>query len=214
MQINFKKWLVLVSLTPAFVVAQPLNNQSASKPVATNNCTNIDADKRTAINDLLNTINAKELGKAIGRSGELEAKQLAAPILLNALTENKTLSEQQKQEAAPNLEKNVLPNLANKSGKQFLSQSFEKDAIDFQFNAYCKFYSTDEIKALTTFYKSPTGQKFIQQQDQVGHEVVNGLLQKYMPQSIEEIRKEANKEIEKIKPKAASTSTNSQRKTN
>ena len=57
-----------------------------------------------------------------------------------------------------------------------------------QYDAYAKYYSTSEIKDLTAFYKSPTGRKFIQVQDQVGRDVVNGLMQKYMPQAIKATR--------------------------
>ncbi|MFP3711883.1 DUF2059 domain-containing protein, partial [Paraburkholderia sp. SIMBA_009] len=55
-------------------------------------------------------------------------------------------------------------------------------------------------KDLTTFYKSPTGRKFIQVQDQVGRDVVNGLMQKYMPQAIQATRTQADKEVAAVKP--------------
>jgi hypothetical protein len=69
-----------------------------------------------------------------------------------------------------------------------------------QYDAYAKYYSTDEIKDLTKFYKSSTGRKFIQVQDQVGRDVVGGLMQKYMPQSIQATRAQADKEVAAVKP--------------
>jgi hypothetical protein len=69
-----------------------------------------------------------------------------------------------------------------------------------QYDAYAKYYSTSEIKDLTAFYKSPTGRKFIQVQDQVGRDVVNGLMQKYMPQSIKATRAQADQEVASVKP--------------
>ncbi len=69
-----------------------------------------------------------------------------------------------------------------------------------QFDANAKYYSTDEIKDLTAFYNSPTGRKFIQVQDQVGRDVVNGLMQKYMPQAIKATRTQADKEVADVKP--------------
>lgn len=57
-----------------------------------------------------------------------------------------------------------------------------------------------EIKDLTAFYRSPTGRKFIQVQDQVGRDVVSGLMQKYMPQSIRATRDQADKEVAAVKP--------------
>jgi hypothetical protein len=69
-----------------------------------------------------------------------------------------------------------------------------------QYDAYAKYYTTSEIKDLTAFYKSPTGRKFIQVQDQVGRDVVNGLMQKYMPQSIKATRAQADSEVASVKP--------------
>jgi hypothetical protein len=37
-------------------------------------------------------------------------------------------------------------------------------------------------------------------QDQVGRDVVNGLMQKYMPQSIKATRDQADKEVASVKP--------------
>lgn len=69
-----------------------------------------------------------------------------------------------------------------------------------QYDAYAKYYTTDEIKDLTSFYKSTTGRKFIQVQDQVGRDVVNGLMQKYMPQAIKATRTQADQEVASVKP--------------
>jgi hypothetical protein len=69
-----------------------------------------------------------------------------------------------------------------------------------QYEAYAKYYSVQEIKDLTTFYRSPTGRKFIQVQDQVGRDVVSGLMQKYMPQSIRATREQADREVASVKP--------------
>src|SRR5260363_323012 len=43
--------------------------------------------------------------------------------------------------------------------------------------------------------QKPAGRKFIQVQDQVGRDTVNGLMGKYMPQAVKEIRDASDREI-------------------
>jgi hypothetical protein len=100
----------------------------------------------------------------------------------------------------PSLQKNAVPKLVDSAGQVFTTDSFRQDAMQAQYEAYAKYYTTQELKDLTTFYRSPTGRKFIEVQDQVGRDVVNGLMQKYMPQSIKATRDEADKEVAGVKP--------------
>ncbi|CAN0619137.1 DUF2059 domain-containing protein [Burkholderia multivorans] len=196
MQKQFKRLVLLAAMVPTFAMAQALSN-SAPAPAA---AAPIDADKKAAIKDLLDAIDAPKLVAAIGNSAEMQAKQLVPAILSDALSENKTLSDKQKQASVPTLQKNAVPKLVENAGKVFGTQSFSNDAMSAQYDAYAKYYSTSEIKDLTTFYKSPTGRKFIQVQDQVGRDVVNGLMQKYMPQAIQATRAQADKEVSAVKP--------------
>ncbi|ALK29689.1 signal peptide protein [Burkholderia plantarii] len=197
MQKQFKQLVLLAAIVPTFALAQSLSNQA---PAASATAAPIDADKKAAITDLLNAIDAPKLVGAIANSAEMQSKQLVPAILSDALSENKTLTDAQKQAAVPTLQKNAVQKLVDGSGKVFDTQGFKNDAMQAQYDAYAKYYSTSEIKDLTTFYKSPTGRKFIQVQDQVGRDVVNGLMQKYMPQAIQATRAQADKEVAAIKP--------------
>ncbi|WP_336817347.1 DUF2059 domain-containing protein [Burkholderia gladioli] len=198
MQKQFKQLVLLAAIVPTFAMAQSLSNQApAASGVA---AAPIDADKKAAISDLLNAIDAPKLVGAIANSAEMQSKQLVPAILSDALSENKTLTDAQKQAAVPTLQKNSVQKLVDGAGKVFDSQGFKNDAMQAQYDAYAKYYSTSEIKDLTTFYKSPTGRKFIQVQDQVGRDVVNGLMQKYMPQAIQATRAQADKEVAAVKP--------------
>lgn len=199
MQRSFKPWILLALLVPAFAMAQALDNQGTSNtmPLATTTTTTTasDPEKVAAIKDLLAAIDADKLVSAIGNSAQMQAKQLVPAILSDALTENKTLNDKQKQAAVPRLQKNAVPKLVDQAGQVFATEQFRKDAIQAQYDAYQKYYTAQEIRDLTAFYKSPTGRKFIQVQDQVGRDVVNGLMQKYMPQSIKATRSQADKEV-------------------
>ncbi|MEX3592316.1 MAG: DUF2059 domain-containing protein [Burkholderia sp.] len=196
MQKQFKQLVLLAAIVPTFAMAQALSNQVATSTVA---AAQIDADKKAAIRDLLNAIDAPKLIGAIANSAEMQSKQLVPAILSDALSENKTLTEAEKQASVPSLQKNSVQKLVDGAGKVFNSQGFKNDAMQAQYNAYAKYYSTLEIKDLMTFYKSPTGLKFIQVQDKVGRDVVNGLMQKYMPQAIQATRAQADKEISAVK---------------
>lgn len=197
MQKQFKQLVLLAAIVPTFAMAQSLSNQA---PAASAAPAPIDADKKAAISDLLNAIDAPKLVGAIANSAEMQSKQLVPAILSDALSENKTLTDAQKQAAVPTLQKNAVQKLVDGAGKVFDTQNFKGDAMQAQYDAYAKYYSTSEIKDLTTFYKSPTGRKFIQVQDQVGRDVVNGLMQKYMPQAIKATRDQADKEVAAVKP--------------
>ena len=199
MQKRFKQVMLLAALVPTFAMAQALQNQApAEAPAAA--AAPVDPAKQAAIKDLLDAIDAQKLVGAIGNSAQMQAKQLVPAILSDALSENKTMTDKQKQAAVPSLQKNAVPKLVDSAGQVFATDSFKTDAMQAQYDAYAKYYSTSEIKDLTTFYKSPTGRKFIQVQDQVGRDVVNGLMQKYMPQSIKATRDQADKEVAAVKP--------------
>jgi hypothetical protein len=202
MQKRFKQWMLLAALVPTFAMAQSLQNQApnqAAAPAAPA-AAPVDSAKQAAINDLLSAIDAQKLVGAIGNSAQMQSKQLVPAILSDALSENKSMNDKQKQAAVPALQKNAVPKLVDAAGQVFATDSFRQDAMKAQFDAYAKYYTTEEIKDLTAFYKSPTGRKFIQVQDQVGRDVVNGLMQKYMPQAIKATRTQADAEVANVKP--------------
>jgi hypothetical protein len=198
MQRRFKQWMLLAAFVPTFAMAQALQNQAPA--AAASSAAPVDPAKQAAIKDLLEAIDAQKLVGAIGNSAQMQAKQYVPEILSEALSENKSLNDKQKQAAVPSLQKNAVPKLVNSAGQVFTSDSFRQDAMQAQYDAYAKYYSTDEIKDLTKFYKSTTGRKFIQVQDQVGRDVVGSLMQKYMPQSIQATREQAEKEVAAVKP--------------
>jgi uncharacterized protein len=201
MQKRFKLWMMLAAFVPTFAMAQALQSQQpapgAAAPAAPA-AAPIDPAKQAAIKNLLDAIDAQKLVGAIGNSAQMQAKQLVPAILSDALSENKTMTDKQKQASVPTLQKNAVPKLVDSAGQVFATDSFRQDAMQAQYDAYAKYYSTQEINDLTAFYKSPTGRKFIQVQDQVGRDVVNGLMQKYMPQSIKATRDQADKEVASV----------------
>jgi hypothetical protein len=198
MQVRFKQWMLLAAFVPTFAMAQALQSQAPASSAAA--AAPVDPAKQAAIKELLEAIDAQKLVGAIGNSAQMQAKQYVPEILSEALSENKTLNDKQKQAAVPTLQKNSVQKLVDSAGQVFTTDAFRNDAMQAQYDAYAKYYSTQEIKDLTSFYKSPTGRKFIQVQDQVGRDVVGSLMQKYMPQSIQATRAQADKEVAAVKP--------------
>ena len=198
MQVRFKQWMLLAAFVPTFAMAQALQSQAPAASAAT--AAPVDPPKQAAIKELLEAIDAQKLVGAIGNSAQMQAKQYVPEILSEALSENKTLNDKQKQAAVPTLQKNSVQKLVDSAGQVFTTESFRNDAMQAQYDAYAKYYSAQEIKDLTSFYKSPTGRKFIQVQDQVGRDVVGSLMQKYMPQAIQATRAQADKEVAAVKP--------------
>ncbi|MGI4812648.1 MAG: DUF2059 domain-containing protein [Janthinobacterium lividum] len=199
MQKGFKQWTLLALFVPTLAMAQSLQMQSQGAAPAAATAP-ADPAKQAAVKDLLAAIDADKLVGAIASSAQMQAKQLVPAILSDSLTENKALTDKQKQAAVPALQKNAVPKLVDSAGQVFSSDQFRQDALQAQYDAYSKYYTTQEIKDLTTFYRSASGRKFIEVQDQVGRDVVNGLMQKYMPESIKATRDQADREIAAVRP--------------
>src|SRR5205814_1785441 len=79
----------------------------------------VDAAKHAAIKSLLDAIDAPKLASAIGESLQMQSKQLVPVVLSEALTENKSLNDQQKQASVPTLQKDAVPKLTEQAGKVF-----------------------------------------------------------------------------------------------
>lgn len=203
MQKRFTHLVLAALFVSPLAMSQALQTQQQA-PVQQAPVAPPDAAKTAAIADLLKAIDADKLAGAIGNSAQMQAKQLVPAILSDALSENKTLTDDQKQAAVPTLQQNEVPKLVNSAGQVFATSQFHSEAVQAQKDAYNRYYTTAEIKDLTKFYTSPTGKKFIEVQDQVGRDVVNGLMQKYMPQSIQATRSEADRDVASTKSAAGS----------
>jgi hypothetical protein len=101
MQKQFKQLVLLAALVPTFAMAQALSN---SAPAATAAAAPIDADKKAAIKDLLTRRRAE--ARVGNRQQRRDASEATVPaILSDALSENKTLNDKQKQAAVPTLQR-------------------------------------------------------------------------------------------------------------
>src|ERR1700734_4413764 len=128
MQKQFKQWMLLAAFVPTFAMAQSLQSQAAPDVSAAATAAP-DPAKQAAIKDLLDAIDAQKLVGAIGNSAQMQAKQLVPAILSDALSENKSLTDKQKQASVPTLQKNPVPKLVDGAGQVFARDSFRQDAM-------------------------------------------------------------------------------------
>ena len=136
MQKGFKQLMLLAAFVPAFAMAQALQTQTPNPADSTAAAAPVDPAKQAAIKDLLDAIDAQKLVGAIGNSAQMQAKQLVPAILSDALTENKTMTDKQKQASVPTLQKNAVPKLVDAAGQVFATDSFRQDAMLAQYDAY------------------------------------------------------------------------------
>ncbi|MBO4119796.1 DUF2059 domain-containing protein [Cupriavidus gilardii] len=173
---------VLAAFVPALMVAQHARAQ--------------DADKTAAIKELLSVMQADQAVKGQAENWQAGAKQEAPLVLEQVLVENKTLSDAQKQAAVEKLKKNgAVQRMVDGAGKQFGTDAFRNDAIKAHYDAFGKYYTAQEIRDLTTFLKSPTGQKFMANQGKATQEIWGSMMQKYGPQVGKSMRDAAEKEV-------------------
>ncbi|AOY91391.1 hypothetical protein BKK79_05815 [Cupriavidus sp. USMAA2-4] len=155
-----------------------------------------DADKTAAIKELLTVMQADQVVKNQGEMFQQNAKQDAPAVLEQVLIENKTLNDKQKQAVVDKLKKNgAVQRMVDGAGQAFTTDAFKKDAIQAHYEAFGKYYSTQELKDLTTFLKSSTGQKFMTNQGKATQEIWGSTMQKYGPQVGKAMRDAAEKEI-------------------
>ncbi|MGH8856117.1 MAG: DUF2059 domain-containing protein, partial [Telluria sp.] len=145
---TYRRIAVLAAFVPTFMMAQHAHAQ--------------DAEKTAAIKELLSVMQADQAVKGQAENWQQGAKQEAPLVLEQVLVENKTLNDKQKQAAVEKLKKNgAVQRMVDGAGSAFSTDGFRKDAIQAHYDAFGKYYSTTELKDLTTFLKSPTGQKFM-----------------------------------------------------
>lgn len=119
MQGRFKQWMLLAAFVPTFAMAQSLQNQAPNQAAAPAPAAAapVDPAKQAAIKDLLDAIDAQKLVGAIGNSAQMQSKQLVPAILSDALSENKSLNDKQKQAAVPTLQRTQCRSWLTRQGR-------------------------------------------------------------------------------------------------
>jgi uncharacterized protein len=156
----------------------------------------IDAAKKPAVDALLSAMNVTTMADTMAARMKEDLKMNVSTVLEGALVAEKKLSNEQKKALVPKLEK-VIPTLQAKVGSGLGTEEFKKTFINEHVNQYDKAYSKTDIEALTGFFQSAVGKKFLEAQGKVSASIIQNLQAKYMPSAIDELKKMAVQEVSK-----------------
>ncbi len=154
------------------------------------------ADKKAAVDALMGTMGVAKMADNMGKRMQEDVSSSIPAVLEDILTKDKNMSIEQKKALVPKLQK-VMPTMKSKVGTVFVSPNFKQGFISEQAGQYEKSYSTEDINALNSFFKTPTGVKFLTEQGKIAQGTIINLQNKFMPIAIEELKKVAQQEITK-----------------
>lgn len=148
----------------------------------------IPADKRQAIQELIDVMNLKSLGPQMMAQISAQSGTLMKQGAVAAIEQDKRLSPAQKQAELAKLEQD-LPALEQDFNDSLAKFDMNGMMQEVMYGTYSKYFETAEIQDITTFYRSPTGQKMLALSPQIMREsmqismarmgpVVNEMVQK------------------------------------
>jgi len=146
------------------------------------------AEKRQAIQTLIDTLNLKAMGpqmmQQLAGQGEAIMRQTAQGLI----DANAELSEAQRAEARQMLERE-LPGLAMELNVSLAKLDLSPIVNEVIFSVYGKHFETTEIRDMTAFYRSPTGRKVLRLLPQVTQESMQLSMERIAPLAEEAARK-------------------------
>lgn len=157
----------------------------------------ITTDKRAAIRELMNSLDVPKTIYSIMHNIITQIKQLI-PIIESDTLSEKQVSITQRDRLMQTLQKYCEKDICNKSIEALKTPGFWNNAISAQCSAFSRYYTIDEIKDLTTFYKSNVGKKYLAVRSQVGHDIMEELLRKYVSEVLRNVRIEVEKEVRSL----------------
>jgi uncharacterized protein len=75
-----------------------------------------------------------------------------------------------------------------KSAMQTITNTYKKMMGEDMVALYDKYFSKEEINDFVVFYKSPSGQKMIKVEPQIGKDLMTIMMQKYMPKMLKDMQ--------------------------
>ncbi|MFC4160234.1 DUF2059 domain-containing protein [Chitinimonas lacunae] len=142
------------------------------------------ADKKAAIKELLDTMNLKAMVPQMVMMVQMQMGQMLPAVMMQRIDADKKLSAEEKAKRKAKLQAD-LPKmgaeLREEMGKIDLGGIIE-DSI---YTIYGKHFEAKEIRDVTAFYRSPTGQKMLKLTPQITAESMQLTSEKIMPKLLE-----------------------------
>lgn len=191
-----KKLMLLLLLSLSFVVSSVMAQ------------TEISPEKQKAIKELILLVNAGNRSEEIAKTMMTQMSSVRNITIQSIIDERGDLSPSDKKE----LEKTLIAD-SDKFAQRFQTKLFERVNYsevmsEIMTVVYDKYYSLEEINALTAFYKTPTGQKSLKVMQPLMADTMKLSQEKFLPillpivqESIEEERQELRKRANDSKPR-------------
>lgn len=98
---------------------------------------------------------------------------------------NQTKSQFSTKDSLANVRKNEIMNYTMQAVKDISKKILDEDIVII----YDKYFTQSQINDYITFYKSPSGQKLINATPYITKDIMTAMMQKYMPEIQETIKK-------------------------
>lgn len=171
----------------------------AAMCVAATAQTNPDAEKQAAIKEYLAVMNENVKVGDIMNATDAQMTQMARELFASMSEKNKTLSPDEHREIEEMLFNPQTGYLKRFHDKVFSRLDMEKLVEDLTYKIYDKHFTTAEIKEMTAFYRTPTGQKLLKSMPEIMQESLAGMFEQLVPKMKEindDLTKELTREIE------------------
>lgn len=158
-------------LTLAALTALSLYGQAAET---------LPADKKKAIQELISVNKTRESAPQIIEQMVAQAGSAVRMQILQQIARHPTMTAEQKNAAQAKLDKE-LPNMQADMRAALQKANLPTLLEEISYEVYGKHFETREIRELSAFYRTPTGQKTLRVMPQVSGENMRALMQRLMP---------------------------------
>ena len=161
--------------------------------------TNSSSEKRTAIKELINLINSDNKAEELANVLVAQIQESEDAIVKDILKARTDLTATERK----SIEDSLLNDKSN-SAKRFQDKLMQKLNYSELVNqvvsvVYDRYYSLEDIKNLTAFYRTPTGQKSLQMMTPIASDTIQMMQAQLLPKIpiiIKELQDEDRLEIE------------------
>ncbi len=176
--------------TAAPAIAAPATATPAA-PVA------VTPDARAAIKDLIETTRTRDnLSKAFQAMSQSLAPQMAQAMNIS-IENNASLSAEQKQKVRANMT-TPFDNAVKEAVTMLTDPKVVDESIERMYPIYAKYYTPDEIRQITAFYKTPVGTKSLTAMSQVINESMAAGFSVVQPRLNALMEKTVKKEVDVV----------------
>lgn len=142
------------------------------------------ADKKAAIKELLDTMNLKAMVPQMVMMVQMQMGQMLPAAMMQRIDGDKKLSDEEKAKRKAKLQAE-FPKIGESLRTDMAKIDFGGIIEDSIYTIYGKHFEAKEIRDVTAFYRTPTGQKMLKLTPQITAESMQLTSEKIMPKLLE-----------------------------